>query len=121
MRGAEEGAAGAPARSGGRPGAGAWGAGSGAAREPAAAPRARSTPFPSPLRPPEMLQTFAARSRVAGGEGGGGGGRRVDSRLAHPLALIFFCKERKKAALLKLNTLPQNTEDRRVGARERNF
>lgn len=40
-----------------------------------------------------MLQTFAARSRVAGGEGGGGGGRRVDSRRAHPLALIFLRRE----------------------------
>lgn len=68
-----------------------------AAREPAAAPRARSTPLPSPLRPPEMLQTFAARSWVAGGEGGGGGGRRVDSRRAHPLALIFLQREEESS------------------------
>lgn len=67
-----------------------------------------------------MLQTFAARSRVAGGEGGGGRGRRVDSRRVHPLALIFLQRE-EGSRVAGIKYAPQNTENRRVGARERNF
>lgn len=49
-----------------------------------------------------MLQTFATRSRFAGGEGGGEGGRRLDSRRAHPLALIFLqTEEESRAAEIK--------------------
>lgn len=80
-----------------------------------------ATPSPPPSAPQKcckLLQpVLGLREERGAGEAAGG----LTAGGLTPLALIFFCKERKKAALLKLNTLPQNTEDRRVGARERNF
>lgn len=118
--GLRRGRRGAGARIGGRPGAGAGGAGSRAAREPAAAPRAWGNRLPSPLGPPEMLQTFAARSRVAGGEGGGGGGRRLDSRRAHPLALIFLQRE-EESRVAEIKYAPPKYGEPESGGPGRNF
>lgn len=53
-----------------------------------------------------MLQTFAARSRVAGGEGGGGGGRRVDSRRAHPPGFDFFLQREEESRVAQIKYSP---------------